>query len=489
MQSLGKILRNSIENSGYTIYSAASKAGINRTTLQKILSDDRSASQELLSQLLPILKLSPSEIKNILDLFEISHDGENLYHQRRFIKTMIESLSTFELTSYSTKNPAQRLLMYQAAASSYKQELIHGVFNVRHLLVNLFAKECLKKDTEIYVNVPGNLLILNQLLMNHLSGCEETTNLTIHHITSLVKNPKNSINPLINLDILSKILPYTFCGKINYKIYYYYNNEANYDAVNYAFPYYILFNNLIVLLNADGSTAMTIHDSKVLQHFHNLFAESLKHTCSLISDCTTPFGIFDYLTEADKKQPGQNVIGFQPDLTAFLTEDMLQNYIYSDVKNRPKLIRSILQRIKQLTRSEYHVSIFSQTGLADFIQTGNIKNFISEYMKPLEKEDRTAILKSLYDACWSDKITLRIANPVVFQISGHVICNLRSNWGLDFNDYSNTNNSFNYLHITEQTITEAFADFFKYLMESGFVYTKEETLMEIRNGINFLNQS
>ena len=148
MQSLGKILRNSIENSGYTIYSAASKAGINRTTLQKILSDDRSASQELLSQLLPILRLSPSEIKNILDLFEISHDGENLYHQRRFIKTMIESLSTFELTSYSTKNPAQRLIMYQAAASSYKQELIHGVFNVRHLLVNLFAKECLKKEAE-----------------------------------------------------------------------------------------------------------------------------------------------------------------------------------------------------------------------------------------------------------------------------------------------------------------------------------------------------
>lgn len=68
----------------------------------------------------------------------------------------------------------------------------------------------------------------------------------------------------------------------------------------------------------------------------------------------------------------------------------------------------------------------------------------------------------------------------------HVICNLRSNWGLDLNGYSDTDNSFKYLHITEQTITEAFADFFKYLLKSGLVYTKEETLMEIRNGIGFL---
>ena len=489
MKSLGKMLRSSIENSGYTIYSAANKAGINRTTLQKILSDDRSASQELLSQLLPILKLSPSEVKNILDLFEISQDGESIYRQRRYIKRMLESLSSFDLLPHNAKESDQRLLMYQAAVSGYTQQLIHGAYNVEHLLGNLFTKECLKKDSEICVNVPGNLVILNQFLMNNISDCRQVTNLTIHHITSLVKNPESSINPLINLDILSKILPYTFCDKINYKIYYYYNNEINYDTINYAFPYYIIFSNLIVLLNADGSTALTIPDPTVLQHFHNLFVESLKHTCDLISDCPTPFGIFDYLSEADKKQPKQHVIGFQPDFTAFLTESMLQNYIQPDMKNRTKLIRSILQRAKQLTHSEDHVSIFSQTGLADFIQTGIMSNFIADYMTPMEKDDRIVILKSLYDACWSDKITLRIANPVVFQISGHVICNLRSDWGLDFNGYSENDNTFKYLHITEQTITEAFADFFKYVMESGLVYTKEETLMEIRNGIGFLNRS
>ena len=95
-------------------------------------------------------------------------------------------------------------------------------------------------------------------------------------------------------------------------------------------------------------------------------------------------------------------------------------------------------------------------------------------MTPMEKDDRITILKSLYDACWSDKITLRIANPVVFQISGHVICNLRSNWGLDFNGYSENDNTFKYLHITEQTITEAFADFLNMLWNLGWCIQKRK---------------
>ena len=61
MKSLGNLLRKYISENGLTIYKAASLAGVNRTTLQKVLSDERNASEELIQKLLSVLKLSPAE--------------------------------------------------------------------------------------------------------------------------------------------------------------------------------------------------------------------------------------------------------------------------------------------------------------------------------------------------------------------------------------------------------------------------------------------
>lgn len=88
MKTLGTALRHAIEQSGYSIYRAAHKSGINRTTLQKILSDDRPVSEEQLSQILSVLKLSPAEEADILRIFEISRSGEMLYSVRQLIRQL-----------------------------------------------------------------------------------------------------------------------------------------------------------------------------------------------------------------------------------------------------------------------------------------------------------------------------------------------------------------------------------------------------------------
>ena len=100
MKSLGKILRGYIRESGYTIYKAAGSAGVNRTTLQKILADERSASEEFLHKLLPILKLSSDEEAEVWKFFEISQTGEAIYQQRQSIKNMIESIAGLDCFFY-----------------------------------------------------------------------------------------------------------------------------------------------------------------------------------------------------------------------------------------------------------------------------------------------------------------------------------------------------------------------------------------------------
>lgn len=85
-------MRHAIEQSGYSIYKAANKSGINRTTLQKILADDRPVSQEQLEQILSVLKLSPAEEEDILTVFEISKSGETLHAIRQTIRHLFTAM-------------------------------------------------------------------------------------------------------------------------------------------------------------------------------------------------------------------------------------------------------------------------------------------------------------------------------------------------------------------------------------------------------------
>ena len=93
MKSLGNLLRKYISENGLTIYKAASLAGVNRTTLQKVLSDERNASEELIQKLLSVLKLSPAEKAELKELFAIQLMGEDIYLQRQYIKKSIESMA------------------------------------------------------------------------------------------------------------------------------------------------------------------------------------------------------------------------------------------------------------------------------------------------------------------------------------------------------------------------------------------------------------
>lgn len=93
MEHIGSLLRAYIERSGYTIYGIAKKAGCNRTTLQKVLTEDRRPGKELILALLPFLRLTPPERTELLSILERQASGERLYQQRRLICRLLSDSS------------------------------------------------------------------------------------------------------------------------------------------------------------------------------------------------------------------------------------------------------------------------------------------------------------------------------------------------------------------------------------------------------------
>ena len=69
MDTIQALIKHYIESNGYTVYSISQQSGLNRTTLQKILSGQRKITKEIYEKLLPFFALSPIDKEELEQAF------------------------------------------------------------------------------------------------------------------------------------------------------------------------------------------------------------------------------------------------------------------------------------------------------------------------------------------------------------------------------------------------------------------------------------
>ena len=481
MKSLGSILRQSIEQSGYSIYKAANKSGINRTTLQKILSDDRPVSQEQLEQILSVLKLSPAEEENILTVFEISRSGETLHSIRQAIRRLFTA--TFDTDTFFSTPACKYSISEIALPPNFWEDfpILPGSQQVILLLRDLVSQECSKPDPHLCISLPGTIPLLQKILIQ-----SATAGLTIQQITRLLRSDNPEQDSLTNLQILSNLLPLSMLSSFDYQIHYFYDNQVSPHPLDLAFPYYVLFSDTLVLLSPDCSVAMPCTDSSVIRYFTYLFEDSLRKTTALIEQSDSTGEILESMMKTDEKNTELSSIEYQPCLITFLDEQQFSRYAREDMEYRDAAIQNIIKRQQQLAAFPNRRCIFSKSGLAQFVSDGFISDLPSCYMKPLSIADRILVLKRMIHVLDSSAWDFRITNPITFPLPPRLSCIIRDNIGVEFCHIGQEPASFKHIHIREHTILDAFEDFLQYVMESTLVYSREETIVEIERSIQIL---
>lgn len=79
MNTIQELIRRCIDSNGYTIYSLSQQTGINRTTLQKIISGQRTLTKDIYETLLRFFVISPSEREALNRAFLIDQIGRERY--------------------------------------------------------------------------------------------------------------------------------------------------------------------------------------------------------------------------------------------------------------------------------------------------------------------------------------------------------------------------------------------------------------------------
>lgn len=484
MKSFGKLLRQYIEKSGYTIYGIAQKSNVNRTTLQKVLSDERSASARLVKNIRPFLKLTPAESMELDAAFEILQIGEELFEQRKHIKSLLENISyILPEQPLSPKPPVIKLL--ESSDFLPAPGVYTGYFALQHLLRELLLWECVLPPSSfpgLRINMPANLSLFRNIFTQTIRECSQS-GISICHLTNFLKSESNKNESSYNLNILANILPFLPLSDFHYQVYYYYGESPLTNSYQEAFPYYALFSGVSVLLSSDCQTAVVSHDPDLHNYLENLFSAALKKAMSFMTSYHRIEDVLPHLMEMDLEDLPFYSLEYQPCLTSYLTERMIQNYAKIDAEEGAEILQFVAMRAKQLRNLNHHISIFSKSGLFHFARTGRIADLPSNYAHPLSPQDRLFILESLYRDILSNHRLHRMINPLILPISDHLICLLHRNTGLDFSYFSQTGDHYSYLRIEEPSLLEAFEDFFRYILDSPMVNSKEETLAAIQECI------
>lgn len=475
--NLGETLHSYIQKSGYSIYEISKKANISRSTLQKVLSNERKLTKNYLDKLKPFLKISPKEYLELSRMMEEIQKGIYDYRAYQLIKDLLlhinqskEVYKDFRSFSMVISNAMERRDLYQ------------GLPVVKALVHERLLREYGGSFPQMSVFIADESELLKEVLSKEILMYSASKNLTVKQIISFARDKSVAETLWQNVNALANVLPNIVMEKCHYEVSYYYGKDYSDIRGDFAFPYYIIFSDSVLLLSVDCTTGILLEEETVYTYFTNMFQSFLTNTIPLVTSCIGVDNILVHFTEAEKVGNPLFSLQSQPCLLEHLTKDMIEKYALVTIPFYDMAKEVIFNRCRQLKQYKLHnhTCYFSKAGLQDFAKSGYITDFPKEYAAPIDVSDRLMMLQALFEEISSERQNHRMINPHTFPIPDNLICVLHQDLGLDFYGFGLEEKSLNYIFITEPSILDLFHDFFLYIRDSMLLYTKEETLDFIR---------
>lgn len=142
MDTIQALIKHYIESNGYTVYSISQQSGLNRTTLQKILSGQRKITKEIYEKLLPFFALSPIDKEELEQAFLINQIGPERFQTHMEIKRILEMSTS---TLYQTDDSPYDLIVSNVDTWSNCM-LIQGTYQIVNAIYSVALKNVTTED-------------------------------------------------------------------------------------------------------------------------------------------------------------------------------------------------------------------------------------------------------------------------------------------------------------------------------------------------------
>lgn len=399
MMTIQELLKKHIEDNGYTVYQLAGQSGINRSSLQKVLSGQRRLTDDMYEEITSFLALSPNEKAECDHAFMVDKIGD-----RRYL-THMKIMNMFELPKAFFYN--QQTNIYEDTgldiSSLPDQQVLHDKFRIMNLFYHVLCHEA-EHESEPYVYTFLDMSSREISPMLSAFCGSRFKEFSVVHLLEFNKPTDMSGNydNVHNIEILTNLLPFFASFEGKYTIRYYYCNDYHYSDSAVALPYYVISNNYVIQLSADLSTAVLVSDKDIHEYYMSTFNRLMTSSALLTSNPKSPVDVLNVFSDVSPSDQPPSCINIQPTLEMFITADMINKYI-KDFPYKDIVKAKLLERTKQLKQLRNHTIFFTREGLELFALHGKNVNFPDSMGEHFDIPDRISILKKIISSNDTEK--------------------------------------------------------------------------------------
>lgn len=476
IQEIIKRLKNFISDNKISIYKIATISGINRSTLQKALSGDRTLNIRQFKSLLDCLPITNTEKNNLYNDYVKLYLGDKKIN---IIETILDILETIN-NSINQKN-------YPLHNSDYEYTIdfhhINGKQNVIETTKNITLKILSSNPVEkLCAYLPFDSDFFTISVAHSIDKCSNNANASV--LFELLK-PDNSKSH-INTTILKNILPLLLNENDIYNLRYVYVDSYFYDNHLTPYPYYIIYSDMALLLNDKLDDMIVITDKEVVAYMQSVH---IKKNAQATLLNVTKLKLDDCITHLMTNQVSNDMyaISFEPCISSFASPEMYAELIKDDFPNKSDFLALINNRIQDITQMPKKYALFNAESIVKFANDGNLLIFEHPYLKNCNTKQKIEVLSNILNTMDDKTVIMRAYNITDVNVSPNFeITNVQNLY--DFSILVYQDNGVRLIDIHEPIISRYFIDFVHSILETPLVYTYEETRKLILDTIKDLEQ-
>jgi len=470
MSKFSEKCKQLLSENGSNVYRISKSASLERTALQRMVTGKRLPSQDIVKSFCQALRISFSEEQELMELYKMELIGLSAYKNQKCIFRLFEHLTELEkMNAQASRNVIDNsdlVLVSPVSNHSYDTELLlHFIFK------KVFQSE---NDSVIYTNLPGT----NKLLSHHLSLLSSTpiSKVIIKHLILFHSNVADTFE---NLEILNQVLPLCFLDGIAYEPYYYYSKFSVNDQENLLFPYYIITPEYVLQLSCNFKRGILHSDSSIVQQYIDEFKRSLTHAFPLIYK---PDTLDNAMTRYSASTPPREIFSLEsaPCDSDLFSQELFGKLASKHFSSNLPLLEQYTSLVSRLLCGPKRTQFFTRQGFEKFSKHGIGSGTSQMIFPPLEENERLEALQYFSDT-YENSIKHMLNDDFVFPQSLYL--ELRDNCALHFIHLGDKEHV-SFISITENSICNAFLEFFQILEKSEYLYPEEELKSLLSETIN-----
>ena len=483
MSQFGVALRQVAQDRDVSIARLAKLSGIDRTTLHKFISGERTPKKSQAETLSSAMALLPHERERLLEAFEVSYYGDNVFYQRKQIQSIIENITNIHNMRYSVS---------ELSNITTKSKPLHKAiecFSGEHAVNSIISEIIFDENQVINFSMPQDSPFFYSQLFTKYSVCDSLA------INCFVAFSKQKNSP-VNLNILANIMPFFVSHKAMFQAYYIYSDIDEIDLQTIPFPYFIQTSQFTLLLSSGLERAVLLQDEVFYGIYQQKCQDLMRSAKALLERICDPNLLLECYAkrlagdmQLSGRGPDSLGIESQPCISIYLDKLTIRKYATSLISENYSIINRFSQYVAGIrARMQGQTSIFTKDGINSFANTGIIQSIPSNCVKPLDISDRIRLLRYMLNDTISNQINYRLMDSaqLSFPFGLSITCGCFSNSPIVFSDFQSDPDATAVIQIDEPSISGAFVDFFNYLPNSNFILSKDETVQAIEEALVIL---